>query len=75
MNSIAEKHKKTVAQVSLRWCLQNGFIVLPKSKSLGRIAENIDIFDFSLDGDDMKLIQDLHKKNKRTCWDPNSVKY
>lgn len=45
---IAEKYNKTVAQVSLRWCLQNGFIILPKSKTESRIKENIDIYDFEL---------------------------
>ena len=75
MNSLAKKHNKSVAQISLRWCIQNGFIILPKSKSQGRIEENMNIFDFSLDEEDMKLITDLHKKRKRTCWDPNAVKY
>ena len=46
MENIASKYKKTIAQISLRWCLQNNFIILPKSKTEGRIVENISIFDF-----------------------------
>lgn len=75
INSIAKKHKKSVAQVCLRWSLQQGFVVLPKSKTASRIEENIDIFDFALDKEDMSLIEDLRKKNKRTCWDPHNVKF
>jgi diketogulonate reductase-like aldo/keto reductase len=46
MIQIASKHNKSVAQVSLRWGLQHGFIVIPKSKNEGRIRENIEIYDF-----------------------------
>lgn len=53
MIKISEKHKKTIAQISLRWCLQNNFIILPKSKTESRIKENIDIYDFELDESDM----------------------
>jgi diketogulonate reductase-like aldo/keto reductase len=75
MLAIANKHKKTVAQVSLRWSLQNGFITLPKSKTDGRIQENIDIYDFELSEDDMKQIEKLREQHVRVCWDPNNVKY
>ena len=48
MLEIGKKHGKSVAQISLRWCLQHGFVILPKSKNEGRIQENINIYDFSL---------------------------
>lgn len=53
---IADKHHKTIAQVVLRWHIQNGLIVIPKSVNLDRIRENIDIFDFKLDDSDMRVI-------------------
>ena len=72
---IAEKHGKTIAQISLRWSLQNGFIVLPKSKTESRIKENIDIYSFKLTNDEMDEIKKLSAKKVRTCWDPNNIKY
>lgn len=48
MLKLAQKYKKSVAQIALKWCLQHNFVVLPKSKSENYIKENIDIFDFQL---------------------------
>ncbi len=53
---IAQRHSKTVGQVMLRWNVQRGVVVLPKSTHAERIAENFDIWDFSLDEEEMKLI-------------------
>ena len=58
---IAEKHGKTPAQVILRWNVQQGVIVIPKSVHKERMEENLDIWDFSLDDDDMKKIAELDK--------------
>lgn len=69
---IANKHGKSSAQIMLRWCLQNDLVVLPKSTTPARIAENINIFDFELDDTDMKTLATLDK-NLRTCWDPTFV--
>jgi len=57
--SIAGKHGKTVAQVILRWLIQRGIVVIPKSVRRERMAENFDIFDFQLDDDDMNAIRTL----------------
>ncbi|XP_036433287.1 aldo-keto reductase family 1 member D1-like [Colossoma macropomum] len=59
--SIANKYKKTTAQVALRFNVQRGVVVIPKSFSLKRIKENFEIFDFSLTDDDMKAIEGLNK--------------
>lgn len=57
--SIAEKHGKSVAQVILRWLIQRGIVVIPKSVRRERMAENFDVFGFELDDEDMKAIQSL----------------
>lgn len=57
--AIAKKYNKSVGQVLLRWNVQRGVVVIPKSTHLERIIENIDIFDFALNDDDMKQISSL----------------
>ena len=58
---IAKKHEKTPAQVILRWNVQQGVIVIPKSVHKERMKENLSIWDFALDGEDMEKIADLDK--------------
>ena len=58
---IAEKHGKTPAQVILRWNVQQGVIVIPKSVHRERMEENLNIWDFALDADDMEKIASLDK--------------
>jgi len=53
---IADKYHKTIAQVVLRWHIQNGLVVIPKSVDPDRIRENINIFDFHLDDNEMQII-------------------
>lgn len=72
ISEIAKKHNKTYAQVMLRWCIQRDLIVLPKSVTPSRVQENIDIFDFKLDDEDMQKLAQLDK-DLRTCWDPTHV--
>lgn len=56
---LANKYHKTPAQIAVRYVLETGIIPLPKSKSLERMQENIDVFDFSLSEEDYKKIKDL----------------
>ncbi|MCC6628873.1 MAG: aldo/keto reductase [Chloroflexi bacterium] len=62
LRSIAAKHRKTVAQIILRWLTQRGVVAIPKSVRTERIAENIDIFDVELSPDDLAAIATLDKK-------------
>ena len=68
--SIAKAVGKTPAQVVLRWHIERGDIVFPKSVTPARIRENIDIFDFELSGEDVEAISALNK-NHRTGPDPD----
>ncbi|MGE4571304.1 MAG: aldo/keto reductase [Candidatus Izemoplasmatales bacterium] len=64
MKEIAKKHKKTIAQVAIRWLVQRDIVVIPKSITPKRIKENIDVFDFELDDEDMTRIKGLNKGRK-----------
>lgn len=59
--SIADRHGKTPAQVVLRWHLQSGNVVIPKSASPERIRENAEIFDFDLSGEEMAAIAGIDR--------------
>jgi 2,5-diketo-D-gluconate reductase A len=61
VTAIAERFGKTPAQVLLRWAIDRGDIVFPKSMSKARLAENADIFDFALTGDDVAALTALDK--------------
>ncbi|MFF5157597.1 aldo/keto reductase [Streptomyces sp. NPDC000348] len=67
--AIAQKHGRTPAQVVLRWHLQLGNVVIPKSVTPSRIEENIDVFGFSLDAEDLAAISALNE-DRRTGPDP-----
>ena len=71
IESIARRTGKTPAQVVLRWHIQRGDIVFPKSVTPARIKENIDIFDFELSGADVEAIS-LLNRNERTGPDPDN---
>lgn len=68
---IAAKYGKTTAQVIIRWHVQMGFVVIPKSVHTHRIRENIDVFDFTLDDEDMTAIAVLDR-NERLGPDPET---
>ena len=75
--SLAAKYRKSVAQVVLRWLIQRGVVVIPKSVRPERMAENIAVFDFHLAPEDMDLIATLD--TRRSCFlshrDPETVKW
>ena len=56
---IADKYEKSVAQICIRWCLQNGVCPLPKSVNKLRIVQNFDVFDFEISGSDMEFINNM----------------
>jgi diketogulonate reductase-like aldo/keto reductase len=64
MKEIAKKYKKTVPQIAIKWLTEREIVVIPKSINPKRIKENIDIFDFSLDDEDMEKIKGLNKGKK-----------
>ncbi|RXK29766.1 glyoxal reductase [Bacillus velezensis] len=64
LSQIAEKHNKSVAQVILRWDLQNEVVTIPKSIKEHRIIENADIFDFELSQEEMEKISALNKDER-----------
>lgn len=72
VTKLAKKYNKSNAQILIRWSLQSGNVVIPKSKNPIRIKENADVFDFTLSQDDMKEISNWNE-NFRTCWDPTTV--
>lgn len=75
--TLAAKYRKSVAQVVLRWLIQRGVVVIPKSVRPERMAENIDVFDFTLAPEDMERIASLN--TGQSCFlshrDPETVKW
>ncbi|WP_102716597.1 aldo/keto reductase [Paenibacillus castaneae] len=70
LKEIANKYNKTIAQIIVRWDLQNGIVTIPKSTKEHRIIENASVFDFDLSRDDLARINDLNE-NHRVGPDPD----
>ncbi|TLD82529.1 aldo/keto reductase [Helicobacter trogontum] len=67
LKAIASKYNKSVAQVILRWLIQRGIAVIPKTLSKERMIENISVFDFALDSSDMEKIAEIGKNEFIIC--------
>lgn len=72
ITELANRYQKSNAQILIRWSLQAGHVVIPKSKNPNRIKENADVYDFVLSDADMKEISTWNE-DFRTCWDPTTV--
>ncbi len=74
---IGKKYGKTVAQIILRWELQRGIVIIPKSTHIERMEENFNIFDFALTDEDMQIIAELDTKTSAffSHYDPNMVEW
>jgi 2,5-diketo-D-gluconate reductase A len=70
LDDLADKHGRTPAQVVLRWHVELGNIVIPKASSPERLRENLDVFDFALDDDDLAALATL-ETGERTGRDPD----
>ena len=69
--AISEEMGKTPAQILIRWAMQRGMVVLPKSVNENRIIENFSVFDFEIPNPLMKRLDDLDETFV-TCWDPHN---
>ena len=74
---LGKKYGKTPAQVMLRWHIQRGVVVIPKSTHIERMEENFNVFDFTLSEDDMQKIAELDKAESAffSHQDPNMVEW
>ena len=75
--AIGAKYGKSAAQVALRWLIQRGVVAIPKSSHKERMAQNFDVFDFTLTADDMAAVAKLNQHDTGTIdfGDPQFVKY
>lgn len=75
LQEIAAKHKKTAAQIILRWNVQQGIVIIPKSVHRERMEENLAIWDFALDKEDMEQIRGLDKNcpSMLDCAKPSEI--
>ncbi|RAZ84341.1 aldo/keto reductase [Mesorhizobium hawassense] len=75
LEKLAKKHGRSVAQVIIRWHLQEGLVVIPKSVNQDRIAGNFDVFGFELDAGDMQTIRGMDVRDGRTGPDPATAAF
>lgn len=75
LTAIGRQYGKTAAQVALRFLVQQGIIVIPKTTHVERMRENIDLFDFTLSGDDLQAIQRLDTGHNVTGWPSDALTY
>lgn len=77
LEAIGKKYGKSVAQVALRFLIQRGVIVIPKSTHRERMEQNMDVFEFSLSADDMMAIEalDMEQSQFFSHYDPSTVEF
>ena len=75
IRQIGEKYGKSAAQVVIRWHLDKRLIVIPKSANSGRIAENFNVFDFTLDAEDTLAMDNLDDRDGRTRANPDDAEF
>ncbi len=75
INAIAAKHNKTSAQIIIRWHIDNGLVVIPKSVTPARIAQNFDVFSFGLDEADLAAVAKLNAVGGRIGPDPLAASF
>ncbi|KAF8573787.1 Aldo/keto reductase [Ramaria rubella] len=74
LHAVAQRHKRDVAQILIRWSLQKGFVPLPKSAQAHRIASNLDVFDFELTTQEEEELDKLDRgKEGAVTWNPVDV--
>ncbi len=69
---VARKHSKSPAQILIRWALQKGVVVIPKSTRKERIKQNAEVFDFTISQEDLNVL-DSFDQGLRTSWDPSAA--
>jgi diketogulonate reductase-like aldo/keto reductase len=74
VREVAKKYHKTAAQVTIRWGLQKGIVMIPKSSRKERIIQNIDVFDFVIEEGDMRKLDNLDR-DKRYGPDPDTFEF
>ena len=70
--SLATKYSKSPAQLMIRWGIEHGLVVIPKSTREERIRENSQVFDFDISDDDMRSLDSLDE-DLRLNWDPTNI--
>ncbi|MCP4136271.1 MAG: aldo/keto reductase [bacterium] len=75
LQTLQNKYQKSPAQVLLRWCLQHGTLPLPKSSNKERIKENLDVFDFNIKQEDMRLLDTINEEYRVVLWDPRDEEW
>ena len=75
LKNLSKKYNKTISQITLRWLYQKGISSVPKSSNLNNIESNMNIFDFSISSDDIKIINELKYKNIRNVKNISKYKW
>ena len=75
LTNIGEKYGKTSAQVALKFLIQNGIVIIPKTTHKERMVENINLFDFNLTDDDLQEIRLLDTGRNVTGWPSDALRY